>query len=130
MRTRWTCAPLPPPFMSPMNVCQIRLGLEKNNQQKYQKRSFNCVVFNGQCKEQITPANPGTSECSPILKCCLSSFGVLFIYIFICSCSMKPGCQWSFWTTGFWMALKFFSWNLSHSHKPLINFCCKFVHNF
>ena len=41
---------------------------------------------------------------------------------------MKPGYQWSFWTTGFWMALKFFSWNLSHSHKPLINFCCKFVH--
>ena len=41
---------------------------------------------------------------------------------------MKPGCQWSFWTTGFWMALKFFSWNLSRSHKPLINFCCKFVH--
>ena len=41
---------------------------------------------------------------------------------------MKPGYQWSFWTTGFWMALKFFSWNLSHSPKPLINFCCKFVH--
>ena len=41
---------------------------------------------------------------------------------------MKPGCQWSFWTTGFWMALKFFSWNLSRSHKALINFCCKFVH--
>lgn len=41
---------------------------------------------------------------------------------------MKPGCQWSFWTTGSWMALKFFSWNLSHLHKPLINFCCKFVH--
>ena len=41
---------------------------------------------------------------------------------------MRPSCQWSFWTTGFWMALKFFSWNLSRSHKPLINFCCKFVH--
>ena len=53
---------------------------------------------------------------------------IIYTGIFICSYNMKPGCQWSFWTTGFWMALKFFSWNLSHSHKPLINFCCKFVH--
>ena len=53
---------------------------------------------------------------------------IIYTGIFICSYNMKPGCQWSFWTTGFWMALKFFSWNLSHSPKPLINFCCKFVH--
>lgn len=72
-------------------------------------------------------ANLGTSECSPIVK--MLSFQLCrIIYIFVCSYNMKPGCQWSFWTTGFWMALKFFSWNLSHSHKPLINFCCKFVH--
>ena len=53
---------------------------------------------------------------------------IIYTGIFICSYNMKPGCQWSFWTTGFWMALKFFSWNLSRSHKALINFCCKFVH--
>lgn len=108
--------------MSLTNACLMCMELEKNTQQKYHKRSFNRVVLNGQYT-----ANLGTSEWSPILKMLSFQFWCI-IYIFICSYSMKPGYHWSFWTTGFWMALKFFSWNLSHSHKPLINFCCKFVH--
>lgn len=48
--------------MSPKNACHIHVGLDKNTQQKYQKRSFNCVVLNGQYKEQNTLANLGTSE--------------------------------------------------------------------
>lgn len=73
------------PFTSPSHVRHECLphthGVREKQSAKISEKVFNCVVLNGQYKEQITPVNLSTSECSAILRtpsfqrCC-------FIYLY------------------------------------------------